>query len=54
MAIDRAANVHWLTPTMIVRRAIGSWTLRSSWPRVRPIDPAASRVVSETVLSRAR
>src|SRR3954454_3174707 len=27
VAIDRAAIVHWLSPTTIVRRAIGSWTL---------------------------
>ena len=40
--------MHWLTPTMIVRRAIGSWTLRSSWLRVTPSEPAASIVVGET------
>ncbi len=29
VAIDSAAITDWLMPTMIVRFAIGSWTLRS-------------------------
>ena len=45
VAIDSAAIVHWLTPTMIVRRAIGSCTWRSICDRVSPIDRAASTVV---------
>ena len=49
VAIDRAAIMHWLMPTTMVRRAIGSCTCRSIWPRVSPIDRAASTVVGETV-----
>ena len=50
VAIDSAAIMHWLMPTTIVRSAIGSCTWRSIWPRVRPIDRAASTVVGDTVL----
>ena len=49
VAIDSAAIIVWLSPTTMVRRAIGSWTLRSSWRRVEPIDVVASTVVGETV-----
>ena len=48
VAIDSAAIMHWLMPTTIVRWAIGSCTWRSSWPRVSPIERAASIVVGET------
>ena len=50
VAIDSAAIVHWLMPTTIVRRAIGSCTWRSICDRVRPIDRAASTVVADTDL----
>ena len=50
VAIDSAAIVHWLMPTTMVRRAIGSWTWRRSWPLVTPSDPAASSVVAGTDL----
>ena len=50
VAIDSAAIVHWLMPTTMVRRAIGSCTWRSIWPRVSPIDRAASTVVEDTEL----
>ncbi len=49
VAIDSAAIVHWLSPTTIVRRAIGSCTLRSFWPLLLPRESAASSVPSETV-----
>jgi hypothetical protein len=49
VAIDRAAIMHWLMPTMIVRFAIGSSTRRSTWMLVDPIDRLASIVVGETV-----
>ena len=48
VAIESAAIVHWLMPTTIVRRAIGSWTWRSICRLVRPSDRAASIVVGET------
>ena len=48
VAIDSAASVHWLMPSTIVRRAIGSWTRRSSCRRVTPSESAASTVVGET------
>ena len=48
VAIDSAAIMHWLMPTTMVRLAIGSCTLRSIWPRVSPIDRAASTVVTDT------
>ncbi len=48
VAIDSAAIVHWLMPTTMVRRAIGSCTWRSSWRLVTPSEPAASIVVSGT------
>ena len=50
VAIDSAASVHWLMPTTIVRRAIGSSTWRSSCDRVSPIERAASTVVGDTDL----
>ena len=46
--IERAIMIVWLTPRMIVRRAIGSWTLASSCQLVEPSDVAASTVVGET------
>src|SRR4028118_1081946 len=45
--MDRAAMVVWLTPTMMVRLAIGSCTLVSSWDRLDPIDVVASMVATE-------
>ena len=48
VAIDSAAIVHWLMPTTMVRRAIGSCTWRSSCRRVTPSEPAASIVVADT------
>ena len=48
-AIESAAMMVWLSPTMIVRRAIGSCTLRSSWLPVDPSEVVASMVVGETV-----
>ena len=39
VAIDSAAIVHWLTPTTIVRRAIGSCTWRSIWRPGQPHRP---------------
>ena len=50
VAIESAAIMLWLMPTTMVRRAIGSCTWRSIWPRVRPIDRAASTVVGDTDL----
>ncbi len=46
--IERAIMIVWLTPMPIVRRASGSWTLRSVCQRVDPCDSAASIVVSGT------
>src|SRR3954471_17288081 len=40
VAIDSAAMVHWLMPTTMVRRAIGSSTWRSIWEDVSPIERA--------------
>ena len=37
VAIDSAAIMHWLMPTTMVRRAIGSCTWRSIWRLVRPM-----------------
>ena len=48
VAMDSAAIMLWLIPTTIVRLAIGSWTRRSIWLEVRPIERAASTVVSGT------
>ena len=50
VAIDSAAIVHWLTPTTMVRLAIGSCTWRSICDLVSPIDRAASTVVEDTDL----
>ena len=33
-----AIMIVWLTPSIVVGFPIGSWTLRSSWPRVAPIE----------------
>ncbi len=49
VAIDSAAMMVWLTPTMIVRLASGSWTLRNICPRLVPSDSIASTVSDETV-----
>ena len=46
--IERAIMIVWLTPRMIVRRAIGSWTLVRICRRVDPSDVAASTDVGET------
>ena len=49
VAIDSAAIVHWLMPTTIVRRAIGSCTWRSIWPPGQPQRPGRlDCVVGET------
>ena len=48
VAIDNAAIVHWLMPTTMVRRAIGSSTCRSICREVSPIERAASFVDGET------
>ncbi len=50
VTIDSAAIIVWLTPTMIVRLAIGSSTFRSRWSLVCPSDAVASSVVAETFL----
>ena len=42
--IERAIMIVWLTPMPIVRRASGSWTLRSTCQRVDPSETAASIV----------
>ena len=42
--IERAIMIVWLMPMPIVRRASGSWTLRSTCQRVEPRETAASRV----------
>ncbi len=49
VTIDSAAIVVWLSPTMIVRRAIGSCTLRRVCQLVEPIEFAASTLVGDTV-----
>ena len=48
VAIDSAAIMVWLMPTMIVRLAIGSWTWRSSCHVVCPSERVASSVVGDT------
>ena len=48
VAMHRAAIIDWLMPTTMVRLAIGSWTWRSICRLVRPIELAASMVVSGT------
>ncbi len=42
--IDSAIMIVWLTPSPIVRRASGSWTLRRTCQRVDPSEMAASIV----------
>ena len=49
VAMDSAAIVHWFRPTMMVRRAIGSCTVRSVCQRLAPIERTASMVVGDTV-----
>lgn len=49
VAIDSAAIMHWLMPTMIVERAIGNCTRRSNWPPVTPSERDASIVPGATV-----
>ena len=49
VAIDSAAIVHWLRPTMMVRRAIGSCTVRRICQRLVPIERTASMVVGDTL-----
>ena len=41
--------IDWLTPRMMVRRAIGSWTFVSTCRPVEPSDVAASMVVGDTL-----
>lgn len=48
VAIDRAAMVVWLSPTMIVRFAMGIWILRSCCARVWPRDCPTSSIVGGT------
>ena len=48
VAMDRAASVVWLRPTMMVLRAIGSCTLSSRCQYVWPAESVASIVVVET------
>ena len=48
VAMDSAASVVWLRPTMMVLRAIGSWTLRSRCQDVCPAESVASMVVVGT------
>ena len=48
VAIESAAIVHWLIPTTIVRRAMGSWTLSRVCHAVPPMDSTASSVTGET------
>ena len=50
IAIDSAAIVVWLSPTMMVLRAIGICTLRSRCHVVCPAESVASIVVSDTAL----
>ncbi len=50
IAIDSAAIVVWLSPTMIVLRAIGICTLRSRCHEVWPAESVASIVVGDTAL----
>ncbi len=49
VAIDSAAMVHWLSPTMIVRLAIGSCTLINVCQGLDPIDRLASITVGDTL-----
>ena len=49
VAMESAAIMLWLIPTTMVRLDIGSWTWRSIWRLVSPIERAASIVVSGTV-----
>ncbi len=42
--IESAIMIVWLTASPIVRRAIGSCTLRRTWPSVAPSEVAASTV----------
>ena len=49
VAMDSAAMVLWFNPTTIVRRAIGSCTVRRICQRLVPIDRTASMVVGETL-----
>ena len=46
--IESAIMIVWLTASPIVRRAIGSWTLRRTWPSVAPSEVAASTVWAGT------
>ena len=46
--IERASIIVWLMASTICGRAIGTWTLRSVWKRVEPIEMAASTVVALT------
>ena len=50
IAIESAAIVVWLTPTMIVLRAIGICTLVSRCHFVWPAESVASIVVGDTAL----
>ena len=50
IAIDSAAIVVWLSPTMMVLRAIGICTLRSRCHLVCPAESVASMVVGDTAL----
>ncbi len=50
IAIDSAAMVVWLSPTMMVLRAIGICTLRNRCHQVWPAESVASIVVGETAL----
>ena len=49
VAMDSAAIMHWLSPTTMVRRAIGSCTVRSICQRLAPIERTASMVVGQTL-----
>jgi hypothetical protein len=46
--MESAAMIVWLTPTMMVRFAMGSWTLRSIWARLVPRESIASMVCPDT------
>ncbi len=46
--IESASIIVWLMARTICGRAIGTWTLRSVWRRVEPIEVAASTVDSLT------
>ena len=48
-AMASAAMVVWLSPTRIVRRAMGSCTLLTICHLLEPIERAASMVVGETL-----